>query len=238
MKSLLFIVLIVVLTQIRSSAQDALKKRTPIMVSHLSANNKAILRRKGAPKHSFISMVFCFKKKCRAYIGWRKKQRGKRFKGYKDGGKVPRSPLIKPQTAPVREDTLTTEPVLAQVVTEDVSPTKEQIFILDEVLFEINSTRLNTGFTFRLDSLVELLETHPHVKMSITGHTDNTGNELHNLKLSTNRAKAVARYLINSGIDQNRVSFQGLGSKKPIASNDTIEGRRKNRRVEILLSGE
>ena len=71
--------------------------------------------------------------------------------------------------------------------------------------------------------------------MRISGHTDNIGNEAHNLSLSKQRADVVAEYLVGNGIDIVRLETAGLGSAKPIAVNTTDEGRMKNRRVELLI---
>ncbi|MFN5550775.1 MAG: OmpA family protein, partial [Bacteroidota bacterium] len=62
------------------------------------------------------------------------------------------------------------------------------------------------------------------------------GSERHNLKLSRDRAEAVAIYLIDHAIDESRIVFEGYGSTLPLASNETEEGRRKNRRVEIIMT--
>jgi outer membrane protein OmpA-like peptidoglycan-associated protein len=238
MKTPFLILLIVFLSAFTPAiGQDGVKKRIPLMVSHLSEENQALLLRKDAPQHFFLTKIICFNKKCRAYIGWRKRQRSHRFKGYKDGGKVPRTPKTKPVISPViRKDTVVIQPAAPIVQADTVATIKEQVFVLDEVLFAINSATLNSGFTYRLDSLVKLLEAHPKVQAAISGHTDNTGRESHNLKLSHDRAAAVAAYLVKNNISADRVSFEGLGSSKPISTNNTEEGRRKNRRVEILLS--
>jgi outer membrane protein OmpA-like peptidoglycan-associated protein len=237
MKIPLLLFLTILLTALSpASGQDGVKKRVPLMVSHLSEDNKAILRRKDAPRHYFITKVFCFKKKCRAYIGWRKKQHGQRFKGYKDGGKIPRSPNSKPVgIPPLKKDSAIVQPVDPIVYVDTIVMTR-QVFVLDEVLFEVNSAHFNTLFTYRLDSLVELLNDYPKVRAAISGHTDNTGKESHNLKLSKDRAQAVAVYLMKNNIEEDRISFVGWGSSKPIAENGTEEGKRKNRRVEILIS--
>jgi chemotaxis protein MotB len=76
---------------------------------------------------------------------------------------------------------------------------------------------------------------HPERLVRISGHTDNTGREAHNLALSKQRADVVAEYLVSNGIDINRVETSGLGSAKPIEVNTSDEGRRKNRRVELLI---
>ena len=207
------------------------------MVSHLSAENKALLRRPAAPKHHIFTKLICFKIPCRKYIGWRKKQRSMRFKGFKDGGKVPRpakTRVIQKDTIIVRDTTIAKLAPPRQPATD--TSARERIFVLDEVLFELNSARFNEKFVFRLDSLVQLLTAHQSLMADISGHTDNTGNDSYNLKLSHDRAAAVATYLIGNNISRNRISFKGLGSARPIADNKTEQGRRKNRRVEIRLS--
>ena len=67
--------------------------------------------------------------------------------------------------------------------------------------------------------------------VEIEGHTDNVGSEIHNLKLSENRAKAVYDFLVVNGIDANRMSYIGFGENQPLASNKTDEGRSRNRRT-------
>jgi outer membrane protein OmpA-like peptidoglycan-associated protein len=114
----------------------------------------------------------------------------------------------------------------------------EQILILDDVFFELNSAHLNEAFTFRLDSLVALLLAHENLTVSISGHTDNKGDETYNLSLSRARAEAVALYLRKNKIRESRISFQGEGSARPRASNNTVAGRKKNRRVEIRISNQ
>jgi OmpA-OmpF porin, OOP family len=69
----------------------------------------------------------------------------------------------------------------------------------------------------------------------ISGHTDNTGSEEHNLSLSKRRADVVAEYLVKNGVDIHRVETFGFGSSKPIGTNTTDEKRKKNRRVELLI---
>lgn len=238
MKTLsLLMMLISVLSAVQ--AQEASKRKLPLFVSHLPEQNRALLRRKEAPRHTIFSKVICFKKKCRAYIGWRTNQRSHRFKGYKDGGKVPRPAQPKQSNPVMKKDTV--------VIAKEVAPPpssaaianpiiEEQKFTLDDVLFEINSATLNDAFTYRLDSLVELLQQNTSLRAEISGHTDNTGSEAKNLKLSKARAKAVADYRISNRIQNDRLAFEGYGSSKPITTNNTETGRQKNRRVEILLT--
>jgi outer membrane protein OmpA-like peptidoglycan-associated protein len=87
-----------------------------------------------------------------------------------------------------------------------------------------------------LDELVTLLKEYPDATISLAGHTDSDGDDASNMQLSKDRAKAVADYLINKGIEESRISATGFGETKPIAPNTTADGRAKNRRVEMKLS--
>ena len=71
--------------------------------------------------------------------------------------------------------------------------------------------------------------------MKISGYTDSSGGEDANLRLSEKRAQRVKAYLVENGIDENRLEAKGFGEANPIADNDTAEGRRKNRRVELEI---
>jgi len=79
---------------------------------------------------------------------------------------------------------------------------------------------------------------YPNSKFFIDGHTDSVGRESTNQKLSEGRAAAVMAHLIEHGVASNRLQSRGFGESKPLVSNDTREGRRTNRRVEILLNKE
>jgi outer membrane protein OmpA-like peptidoglycan-associated protein len=229
MKAAFPLVILLYSLVVNLGAQDLTRKGTPIFVSHLSKDNKALLRRKAAPKHTIFSKVLCFKKVCRSFIGWRRNQRSLRFKGFKKGGTLP--PRKEKIQAPADTVIVRSQPpaVKAELTVS------EQVFILDEVLFERNSARLNEEFTYKLDSLVEILSLNRTLKVKITGHTDNTGSPAFNMRLSTDRARAVAEFLVESNIAEKRISYEGLGSSKPVASNDTDAGKSKNRRVEIAL---
>jgi outer membrane protein OmpA-like peptidoglycan-associated protein len=103
-------------------------------------------------------------------------------------------------------------------------------------LFESGRATLRRDTTRAMVSALELIQAHPHNRILIAGHTDNVGNDNGNLKLSIARASAVRDWLIDaSGMDVTQFAIQGYGDTRPIASNDTPEGRAKNRRVEITL---
>jgi outer membrane protein OmpA-like peptidoglycan-associated protein/tetratricopeptide (TPR) repeat protein len=105
---------------------------------------------------------------------------------------------------------------------------------LNNIFFKSGDYKLLDESLFELDLLIEFLVENGDLKIKIIGHTDSIGSEKDNNKLSKNRAKSVAAYLIKSGIDSSRVSTDGKGESSPIKSNDTEEGRRKNRRTEIF----
>lgn len=108
--------------------------------------------------------------------------------------------------------------------------------VLHNINFETNKATLLPGSDIELDKLATYLKDNPHLKIKITGHTDNTGSEPDNLKLSKARAETVAAFLIAKGINRLRVSAEGLGSSTPLTPNDSEENRRLNRRVEFLLT--
>ncbi len=109
-------------------------------------------------------------------------------------------------------------------------------FVLNNIFFDFNSADLKDESKPELDRLVKFLKKNPRIKITLAGHTDIVGTEEYNQKLSERRAKAVADYLIKNGIDPLRINTVGYGSRKPVAPNDTEEGRAKNRRVEVILN--
>ncbi len=237
-----FAVIILMCMASNSYAQDAKEPPLPLMVSHLPASNRFILKTKHAGKHHFFKKVLCFSENCRRAVGWKKSQRQKRYDGFKD---VPQVKEAK-KTRKHANDTLvhTTPPVMISPDTTSIkefvaplvkTPPKERSYVLSDVLFDVNSPMLKEGFTYQLDTLVAVLNRSPNMTVTIIGHTDNTGREAYNQRLSTSRAESVGLYLIDNGIDQMRIRFEGRGSSEPIADNMLEEGRRKNRRVEIIL---
>ncbi len=109
--------------------------------------------------------------------------------------------------------------------------------VFKNVQFEKNAYNLLPVSTVELDKLVQLLAENPTIKLQINGHTDNTGNADDNLKLSTNRAKSVVDYLASKNIIATRLTYKGFGATKPIADNNTEEGKAKNRRTEFVVVG-
>ncbi|MGA1976754.1 MAG: OmpA family protein [Bacteroidales bacterium] len=107
--------------------------------------------------------------------------------------------------------------------------------VLNNILFETGKAVLTAGSYKELDHLLEILQDNPQMRIEISGHTDKTGSEPINFKLSEERAKAVVEYLVEKGIDRSRLEFRGYGSLQPISDNATAAGRTKNRRVEFKI---
>ena len=89
-----------------------------------------------------------------------------------------------------------------------------------------------------LDQIVAVMELNPEYHLTISGHTDDLGDDNKNMQLSNDRAAAVGKYITNKGIDTQRITTLGFGETKPIATNQTSKGRAENRRVEFEISYE
>ncbi len=105
---------------------------------------------------------------------------------------------------------------------------------LQGVNFETGRAVLTKSSFPALDAVVKVMKEDPYT-LKITGHTDNVGTVEHNMKLSKDRAQAVEDYLEAQGLDASRFIVIGFGPTRPVASNDTPEGKAKNRRVEFSI---
>lgn len=118
-------------------------------------------------------------------------------------------------------------------------PTAEAISELNEysntVLFDLNKSTIRSESEEALRNIAEIMEEYPNTIFHIGGHTDSTGSDQYNLQLSKERAAAVRERLIELGVSANRLTSEGYGESRPIASNNTSAGRQENRRVEISL---
>ena len=108
-------------------------------------------------------------------------------------------------------------------------------FAVQAVEFEHSSSRLRSDSYGVLNQIVEILNEYPDYRLEISGHTDNTGADDFNQNLSEQRAKACFDYLASQGVPPRRLSYVGYGESRPIATNDTREGRQLNRRVEFNM---
>jgi OOP family OmpA-OmpF porin len=116
---------------------------------------------------------------------------------------------------------------------------KEKVQIDLDVQFDTNKSDIKPQYFDQLKKVADFMETYPETKATIEGHSDSRGAAAYNLKLSQRRAESVRMYLINKfNISPNRINAIGYGEEKPIATNDTAEGRRLNRRIQAVLSAE
>jgi OOP family OmpA-OmpF porin len=101
------------------------------------------------------------------------------------------------------------------------------------VLFDFDSAEIKSEAHPMLDEAVLILKKNPEIKVEIDGHTDNVGPAAYNMMLSERRARSIMKYFVDHGVEAQRLTIKGFGFTKPAASNDTKEGRAKNRRVEL-----
>ena len=112
---------------------------------------------------------------------------------------------------------------------------KDTKVVLHNLFFEFGTARMLPESEPAMGELYQFLSNNPEVKIEIVGHTDNTGTDAFNQKLSEDRAKAVYDTLVQKGIDMSRLTSSGKGSKEPVDTNETEEGRAMNRRVEFVV---
>ncbi|WP_058615788.1 OmpA family protein [Tepidimonas taiwanensis] len=108
--------------------------------------------------------------------------------------------------------------------------------IPSDISFDVGRADIKPNFRAVLDTFAQGLQRNPAARVTIIGHTDSTGSDAINNPLSINRAAAVRDYLVARGVAIGRIAIDGRGSREPIASNDTAEGRARNRRVEIFVA--
>ncbi len=109
---------------------------------------------------------------------------------------------------------------------------------LQDVLFDTGKYSLKPNAQIALARIAGIVVSHPGLNLQIEGYTDSTGTMEFNQKLSEQRANAVRDFLLTQGINTNNMTAVGYGENYPVASNDTAAGRKLNRRVELVVSGE
>lgn len=107
--------------------------------------------------------------------------------------------------------------------------------LANSILFLSGSDQYYSQFEAELDEIAELMKKHNNLKFQIQGHTDNIGSAESNLKLSLRRVNTILNYLVSKGVNQFNLKVKGFGESMPITTNDTPDGRAKNRRVEIKI---
>jgi outer membrane protein OmpA-like peptidoglycan-associated protein len=111
-------------------------------------------------------------------------------------------------------------------------PPPPNVFVLEGVNFDTGKAKIRSDSLSRLDRVVEYMTHKKGVRIEISGHTDNVGKAEANKDLSRRRAESCKQYLVDKGIDAGRIETVGYGSERPIDTNDTPEGRQRNRRIE------
>lgn len=107
--------------------------------------------------------------------------------------------------------------------------------VIEGIKFDTDKATIKPGSRANIDKAVEVMKKFPEIRVRITGHTDSIGGYRHNVDLSQRRAKSVKRYMVGNGIDQSRIETAGYGPDQPIDTNDTVEGRANNRRIEFSI---
>lgn len=120
-------------------------------------------------------------------------------------------------------------PVISEDIIKRVNVAAKNIF------FSTGSAKLLSKSYSKLNDVVTILNDNPSYKVAIDGHTDNTGSDELNQKLSEERAASVKAYLVSKGVDESRLTSTGYGESTPVADNNTAKGRAENRRVEMTL---
>ncbi|MFN7505681.1 MAG: OmpA family protein [Limnobacter sp.] len=110
-----------------------------------------------------------------------------------------------------------------------------KVTLSEDTLFDFDKAELKPEGINELNAVVTRLKSVTLEKVSITGHTDSQGSEEYNNNLSLLRARSVSNYLVSQGIDARFITTEGRGMSQPIADNNTLAGRAKNRRVEIQI---
>lgn len=217
------------------------------MVSHLAGGNRETLKSTNKnSRHFILARALCFRKSCRRQSGHATSLRSVSFKKFRKRiarnarqGEYKR--FHRDSTSVRKTNTQKTITVVRDTVITVAPPVvkADSLIVLGaELLFETNKSTLRSDHFAALDPIVDYLILHPERSVKISGHSDNTGSSAHNLTLSKKRADVVAEYLVTNGVDIDRVETFGHGSEKPLVGNDTEEGRKKNRRVELLIHTE
>jgi OOP family OmpA-OmpF porin len=125
---------------------------------------------------------------------------------------------------------------LARYLGDTAETTVPRTFVFDNLNFDSAQTTVTPESRRTVDDLIVILKAYPSAEMRLEGHTDNTGDAEANRRLSQGRADAVKELLVAGGIDGARIGTAGVGQDRPVASNDTEEGRARNRRTELVVT--
>ncbi len=144
-----------------------------------------------------------------------------------------------PAWSPV-QDSLGRQQAELNLVAEVIRPSRYELIVRfdDDSLFGADRYSLTADAKRNLGRVTQILRRYPGFTIIIAGHTDNSGRESYNQWLSEKRAYVFADYLVESGVDPERIRVVGYGETQPIATNKTPEGQRRNRRVDLHIISE
>lgn len=121
-------------------------------------------------------------------------------------------------------------------VDDNGCPVKDEVVLtIDRLNFAFDSAELDASARAALDAAVTVIRDHRDLKMDVVGHTDSSGPEAYNQRLSERRAQAAVDYLVSKGVDRDQLRAVGRGEAQPVADNDSRDGRARNRRVELVI---
>jgi len=133
------------------------------------------------------------------------------------------------------EKNLAPEIQAGQVRVQKLSDQVVLVTMTNQTAFDVDSSAVKTGFNSTMDKLADVVVRYGKTTLTVVGHTDSTGTQAYNQRLSERRALAVAQYLEGKGVNGMRLATAGKGETQPVASNATEAGRTANRRVEIYV---
>lgn len=110
-----------------------------------------------------------------------------------------------------------------------------RVTMTNQTAFEVDSTQIKPGFEPSMTKIAEVVNRYGKTHLTVVGHTDSSGSDRHNQALSERRAQSVQSYFTSQGVIPERLAFAGKGENEPRASNNTVNGRQLNRRVEIFI---
>ncbi|MGE0334235.1 MAG: OmpA family protein [Gammaproteobacteria bacterium] len=111
-----------------------------------------------------------------------------------------------------------------------------KLISLEGTHFDFNKATLKPEAMSKLDHAAQVMTDNPGIKVNVEGHTDSVGSDAYNQNLSDRRAKSVVDYLVGKGVDAGRLMSAGYGESRPVATNDSAEGRAQNRRVDLIVA--
>lgn len=152
-----------------------------------------------------------------------------------DGDGVPDVRDACPKTAGIEQGDPKRDGCSAAPKKLELDTDKGELKLLEPVQFETGTAEIKDASYSLLDEVVAVLKDMPDIRMAVHGHTDNRGGAAYNRELSQRRAQAVVKYLTDKGIPVERLDAKGFGPDRPVATNDTAEGRAQNRRVEFKV---